>query len=510
LQQVPAGEAEGATGRRGSRSLPRLRLATLLAFLSGAALSLAFPEPDLAFVAWIAPAGLLVAASGTRSNRGVLLGFLFGVGFFGALLYWITIVGWAGWAMLVALQALFLAGVGALWALASRIESIGLRVLAAPAIWVALEYLRSHFPLRGFTWGQLAQSQHNLEWMLRPARFGGGWLVTFLVVLIASLLAEAVWNIRNRRLVLAGGLLGLAGLAVIAPLAIGRATADGDRVRVAIVQGNVPRDFIGSTFQKDIAILRSHERLTIDLRGRGVDLVVWPESSVGIDLEANPEVQEAITAAARSAGAPMIVGANLDIDESRYQVVALNVSADGEIVDRYQKTHLVPFGEYVPGRDLIGWLPILDQVPRDAVAADEPTVFDVAGGEVAPVISFEGDFGTLVRERIDAGGRLLVVATNTSTWGESWASAQHVAFSQVRAAENGVWAVHAALSGISAFVGPDGSVVDFTPLWTATSMIREVSFAEGASFYARTGDWMAWVCLIGSLVLAAAGWRRSR
>jgi apolipoprotein N-acyltransferase len=178
------------------------------------------------------------------------------------------------------------------------------------------------------------------------------------------------------------------------------------------------------------------------------------------------------------------------------------------VVDRYQKTHLVPFGEYVPGRDLIGWLPILDQVPRDAVRADEPTVFDVAGGRVAPVISFEGDFGTLVRGRIDEGGRLLVVATNTSTWGDSWASAQHVAFSQVRAAENGVWTIHAALSGISAFVAPDGTVVDRTPLWTATTLQDDIRFSEDASFYARTGDWVAWLCLLGTLLLVALGRRR--
>jgi apolipoprotein N-acyltransferase len=510
LQELPAGETQGAAGRRGARSLPGLRLATLLALLSGAALSLAFPEPDLAFVAWIAPAGLLLAASGAGWRRGAFLGFMFGVGFFGALLYWISIIGWAGWALLVVMQALYFALFGALWASASRIDNVILRVVAAPACWVALEYARSYFPFKGFTWGQLAQSQHNFEWMLRPARIGGGLLVAFVVVLVASLLAEAVWRLQDRRPAFAGVMVGIAALLVIAPIGLSRATVDDSSVRVAIVQGNVPRDFPGSTLQKELSIIRSHEQLTKELEGRDVDLVVWPESSVGIDLEDNPEVEEAVAGAARSAGAPMIVGANLDIDQSRYQVVALNISAAGEIVDRYQKTHLVPFGEYLPGRDLIGSLPVFDQVPRDAVPADEPTVFDVAGGRVAPVISFEGDFGSLVRERIDAGGELLVVATNTSTWGDSWASAQHVAFSQVRAAENGVWTVHAAISGISAFVAPDGTIVDSTPLWTATSIVRDVSFAGDPSFYARTGDWVAWICLAAALVLVLMGWRANR
>jgi apolipoprotein N-acyltransferase len=470
-------------------------------------LTLAFPEPDLAFVAWIAPVVLLLGAKGTTWRRGFLLGAMFGLGFFGTLLYWISIIGWAGWVLLIALQALFLGTFGAFWAVASRTENVAVRVLAAPVLWVAIEYVRSLFPLRGFTWGQIAQSQHNLEWMLRPARFGGGWLVAFAVLLIASLIAEAIPRLIDRRLAYAGSLVGLAGLIAAVPLVIQRASVAGESLRVAIVQGNVPRDFSGSVTEKDLAILDSHKRLTQGLEDL-VDLVVWPESSVGIDLDENPAVAEAVGDSARSAGAPMIVGANLDIDADRYKVVALHVSAEGDVVDRYQKTHLVPFGEYVPGRDLIGWLPILDQVPRDAVRADEPTVFDVAGGRVAPVISFEGDFGTLVRGRIDEGGRLLVVATNTSTWGDSWASAQHVAFSQVRAAENGVWTIHAALSGISAFIAPDGTVVDRTPLWTATTLQDDIRFSEEASFYARTGDWVAWLCLLGTLLLVALGRRR--
>jgi apolipoprotein N-acyltransferase len=130
-------------------------------------------------------------------------------------------------------------------------------------------------------------------------------------------------------------------------------------------------------------------------------------------------------------------------------------------------------------------------------------VFDVAGGKVAPVISFEGDFGSLVRQRIDGGGRLLVVATNTSTWGRSWASAQHLAFSQVRAAENGVWVVHAALTGISGFVRPDGVVVAATPLWRGTTLVRDVSFAEDVTLYARLGDWVPLACVLGSVLAAA-------
>ena len=98
-------------------------------------------------------------------------------------------------------------------------------------------------------------------------------------------------------------------------------------------------------------------------------------------------------------GAPLIVGGNLDIDDDHYKVMALLVSADGEVVDAYQKTHLVPFGEFLPARAALDWIPILDQIPRDAIPADHPVIFDLDGSKVATVISFEGDFGSLVRGR---------------------------------------------------------------------------------------------------------------
>jgi apolipoprotein N-acyltransferase len=272
-------------------------------------------------------------------------------------------------------------------------------------------------------------------------------------------------------------------------------SASGAAVRVAIAQGNVPRNYNGSPFDKELRILNNHIDVTRQLNDEDVDLVVWPESSVGIDFTEVPEVAEGIAAAARSVQRPMIIGGNLDAAQGHYKVMAFEVSPDGKITDRYQKTHLVPFGEYVPLRSWLDWIPMLDQVPRDAIPGAAPVVFEVAGGSVAPVISFEGDFGSLVRERIERGGRLLVVATNTSTYEESWVSAQHLAFSQVRAVENGVWVVHAAISGISAFVAPDGRVIQRTPLWVKTSLVDDVRFAESITPYARIGDWLPYLCV---------------
>lgn len=318
-----------------------------------------------------------------------------------------------------------------------------------------------------------------------------------LVLVNASVAAGVVALVKGQARI-AGAAAALAIVALGLPLLVPAPTAGGAPIVVAIVQGNVPIDMPVS-YEKERTILGSHAHLTTELP-HDVDLVIWPESAVGIDPNRDPEVMGEISDAARAAGAPMIVGGNEDLPEDRYKVMAFLVSDEGEIVDRYQKTHLVPFGEFVPQRRYLDWIPALEQVPRDAVPGVDPKVFDVAGGRVAPVISFEGDFGSLVRGRIKAGGRLLVVATNTSTWEESWASAQHLAMSQVRAAENGVPVAHAALSGISAFIEPGGEVIERTALWNASVIVQELRFATDVSFYARTGDWLPWGCLVATLL----------
>lgn len=449
----------------------------------------------------MAIAPLLVCTHRRGTAAGFGYGLLFGLCFFGVLIAWISLVGWLAWLFLVLLQALYLGAFGACWALISRRNSVVARVLLGAACWVALEYLRSRFPAEGFSWGQLSQGQHDLGWMLRLAPLTGAWGISFVVVAVNALVAEAwpAWREGERRKMAA--VLGAAALLLVVPLALPRPAAHGPAIEVAVVQGNVSQGPPTDIVARQLGILRRHERRTRNLSNRSIDLVVWPESSVELDLPGSPAPIERLRASARAVSTHVIAGVNDDVSEGFYRVMALHVGPRGEEAGSYQKRHRVPFGEYIPGRRFLDWIPMLDQVPKDALPGDAPGVFELPSGAVAVVISFEGDFGSLVREPIDAGGRLLVVATNTSTWGRSWASAQHLAFSQVRAAENGVWVVHGALSGISAFVAPDGMVVASTPLWEATTLLHAVRFSTSETLYTRAGDFVAWICML----IAVAG-----
>ena len=476
-----------------------------MVLVSGAVLSLAFPAPDIAPLAWVSLVPLVMAVEDGSGGRAAALGFTFGVAFFGTLLVWVSLVGWVAWAALVLIESLFLGLFGALAWAAARVRLPVLQILGVVAAWIACEYLRASMPVGGFTWGQLVQSQHDLTWLLRSAAWGGGWAVTAILVAANTLVVRSIRDRSWMPVAIAAGLMA-------APLMLPQNSAGGDTLDVAIVQGNVPpQDFPGGPVARELRITLDHAELTEELAGTGVDLVVWPESSLGLDLAKVPAIADAVARAARAAAAPIIAGGNLDVGVDRYRVMAFYVDATGQVTDRYQKTHLVPFGEYIPARSLIDWIPMLDQVPRDAIPGTERVLFTFNGGrKIAPVISFESDFGSLVRERIAAGARMLVVATNTSTWGRTWASAQHLAFSQVRAVENGVWVVHAAITGISGFVAPDGTVADRTAMWRPTTITQSVRLADGPTFYARTGDWLAWASLAGAVALAVSGLRRRR
>ena len=485
------------------RPTPRPRWEPPAILLCGAALTLAFPEADLAPLAWVTLIPLLVALRAVRLRRVIVYGALFGFGFYGSLLVWVSHVGWLAWTVLVVVQAAYVAlFAGLSSALARRAPAIMFAV-GIPSLWVAVDFLRASFPVGGFTWGQLAQSQTVIGYLLRPAAVGGAWLLTWLLVAINAQVALA-WA---RRSLLPHAAIA-AGLIVL-PLALPTPRAGGPAIDVAIVQGNVPRDPNLSGVEKLIRIAEDHAAETTEVPN-GVDLVIWPESALGLDIDEFPEMRRSLLTAAE-VDAPMIVGGEVDEGPDHRRVVAFLVAADGTITETYVKTHLVPFGEYVPARSLLDWIPALEQVPRDALPGDEATIFEVAGGPIAPVISFEGDFGSLVRQRIHEGGRMLVVDTNTSTWGDSWASSQHVAFSRLRAAENGVWVLHAAISGISAFISPAGEVVERTPLWARTHIEHSVRFATGITPYARFGDWVPLVSgLVALVLLVYAGARRRK
>ncbi len=282
--------------------------------------------------------------------------------------------------------------------------------------------------------------------------------------------------------------------------------AQGPVLRVAVVQGNAPCPGLDCLGQRE-AIFESHLELTRSLSPGSVELVVWPESSTGFafDPVLNPELGRLIAQQARRLDTYILVGGDRPVGDRHFLNTNVLFGPDGSVIGEYAKRRPVPFGEYVPFRPLLGFVPELEQVPRDMLPGDRPVVFELPQGTLGSVISYEGAFARAVRSEVRAGAQVMVVATNEATYQLSPASDQFIGMTRMRAAENGVDLVHAAITGKSAFIRAEGSVGRRTKLFTPDVLSGEVRYrTAGPTLYTSLGDWLQ-LLAVGAMLGAVVG-----
>ncbi|MGY1584001.1 apolipoprotein N-acyltransferase [Streptomyces sp. MN13] len=475
---------------------------SLLGIAAGALPMFAFPGPSLWFFAYVALVPwILLARTAPTGRRALYDGWCGGFGFVLAVHHWLlpnlhvftfVIAGllgalWAPWGWLV---RRFLAGGAA----PGRVVAA---LLVLPSAWLAVELVRSWQGLGG-PWGMLGASQWQVEPALRLASVGGVWLLSFLVVAVNVAVAVLV-AVRAARVPALAGLLATAAATSAAWSWSPRPEVHG-QARVAVVQPGVIAG-PGQRFDRE-------ERLTRQLAGQDVDLIVWGESSVGFDLPARPDVARRVAELARVTDTPVLV--NVDARRSDRPGIyksSVLVGPDGPTGDRYDKMRLVPFGEYVPARSLLGWATSVGEAAgEDRRRGTEQVVMDVGGGlRAGPMVCFESAFPDMSRRLAEAGADLLIAQSATSTFQQSWAPAQHASLGALRAAETGRPMVHATLTGISAVYGPEGQRIGS---WLGTdesaAEVYEVPLAAGTTPYVRFGDWPVYAALLVLAGFAAA------
>jgi apolipoprotein N-acyltransferase len=446
---------------------------------------------------WLAPIPLLWLVRTSRPGRAALCGFVFGLAYFGALLYWILLFGELGWAALVLTSGVFLAAFGALAPAVWRRGHPILGTFGLAALWTIVEWIRSMIPVGGFTWGQLGVTQVDAPG-LPLASIGGVWGLSFAVLLSSGLLLLALerWG-SGRRIATAWLLVGATGVALV-PAAIPLPEPDGRTVDVAAIQVDVAsvQDLVGA--DEDIAVAQlnidRHRRLADD----PPDLVVWGEGALDPGVTGDPAVMAQVEQAIAAVGAPTIAGAVIDDPDGTEHTSTLAFDGTGGEVDRYDKVKLVPFGEYVPFRRELSWISATDQVPVDRTPGTDVRPLSIPGLPVIGTpICYENSFPVIDREMVADGAGFLVVVINNASYGHTAASEQHLQMSRLRAVENGRWVVHAAVSGISAFIEPDGRVVASRGLFEPSTMRARIRASDRETPYTRFGDWVPW----GSLVL---------
>lgn len=485
------------------------------AALLGAALILAFPPYDVWPVAIVVPGAFALLVRGVSLRRSALHGLLLGLAFFTPFLYWTgPETGPVPWILLSIAQALFFIPLAMGLTLVQRLP--GWPVWTA-AIWVADEALRGRLPYGGFTWGKLAFAQADSP-MLGLAALGGSPLVTFAVALAGGLLA---WAVLRRGVVLRVVAVGASAALVTVGALVSAPAPDGPTVSVAIVQGNVPE--LGLDFNSRArAVTNLHVDATRELaddieagRVERPDLVLWPENSSDISPFHDAETFRAIDGAVRDIGVPVLISAIVPTtDEKNVRNTSILWDPETGPGQDYVKRHPMPFGEYIPFRELAARITdAVNRQPRDHLPGDRIGLFDIAGTPVGNVICFEVAFDDIVRDAVNAGGEVLSVQTNNATFGFTPMTEQMLSMSRLRAVEHDRTVLVAALAGVSAVVDPDGQVLDRAELYTQDVLVTDVPLSTHLTIATRVGAWPEWlVTAAGALAVAAAvvSRRRSR
>ncbi|MGZ5305491.1 MAG: apolipoprotein N-acyltransferase [Actinomycetota bacterium] len=503
MQEVLPGQTPEPAGRQEEDALPGLRLRARpslavslpIALASGLLVSAAFPPLRWWPVAFVGVAPFLWLLRSAGGRRGAALGFAFGLGCYGATLYWILLFGEMAW---VALTLLCTASAVVFGLLAPVVHRRGRPVLTAvglAALWTVMDWVRTMWPLGGFSWGALGVSQVDNRATVRLATITGVWGVTFVVVVVNALLVETVAGGGGGRR--RAGRLGLAALSIAAPLLIPFSVPDGRDVDVATLQVDVRQAASISTITEDEGVARLHIALHARLTSDPPDLAVWGEGALDPGAANDPRIVADVRRVIATVGAPTLAGAVLDDPDGTQRTSVVLFDGEGDLVDRYDKVHLVPFGEYVPWRRELSWISAIQQIPVDRTPGERAHTLSTAGlPSFAAPICFENSFPALTRAFVRAGAGFLVVPVNNASYGTTAASAQHLQMSQMRAVEDGRWVVDAAVSGISAFVDPSGRVVAQAGLFLPTIVRHTVRSSDVTTPYVRLGDWLPWVSLM--------------
>ncbi|RMF93259.1 MAG: apolipoprotein N-acyltransferase [Nitrospinota bacterium] len=503
---------------------------------SGLLLALAFPRFNFEYFAWIGLVPLLLAIRQATPLGAFWLGGVTGSVFYLLTLRWLvhTMVVYGHLPLpLSLLLLLFLVAYLSLYvALFAYLYRWGTLIipawslLLAPALWTTLEWGRGHL-LTGFPWANLAYAQFLTLPVIQIADITGIYGITFVLVFVNTGLAEL------GEALLSGGrhqpasalLFRVAGLSLLPGLVLGygwwqinhyttRQEQIFPALRVALLQGN-----IGQEEKWDAArqgeIFRVYAGMTRQAAAQDPppDLIIWPEAATPFTFQEDREYTGRLLSLVREVGRFVVLGSPA-VERRSAQVRWLNsaflLSPQGGVVSRYDKIHLVPFGEYVPLRSLLFFV---DPMVEGGMFSPGDTyrVMEIPQGRFAVFICYEAIFPHLVRRFVQNGARFLVNLTNDAWFGRSDAPYQHRAMVTLRAVENRVPVVRTANTGISALIDPLGRIRQETDIFVRTILTGSIAPSPyPLTFYTRHGDLFAYTVMGISASLLLSLWYRFR
>ena len=492
----------------------------LLAIGSGLALSFSFPNYNLPLLAWIAVAMLMLASLGARTRDAALYGFINGALFYPLSVPWIdTVMQQYG-----NVSPLASAGILALMTLAGTLFPIAFAILVsragkrslatacvfAPFLWVALEFARTHLPIIGFPWNLIGYAASGNLALVQLTSVTGIFGLSLLVVGFNALVVWAIASpsSKSRRAVLVT-LLILIGIAKIGTRFVPRSAPD----HVAhLVQTNFPQSesYPANWMDLHAADMQQLEDMSVNAAKKNPGVIIWPEVPAPFSLQ-DPKFATVANKIAKDSGSDFLVGVvDWKLGPDRQWLAsnsAVLIDPSWQRQFTYDKIHLVPFGEYVPLRRWLTFAKSLtagisDFTPgRTYSVGSLPAEAGVPGGRFSVFICYESIFPALVRRFAANGAQLLVNISNDGWFGRSSAPAQHLMMLRVRAVENRRWLLRDTNTGFTVDVDPYGRMIARLARFKRAELDAPYGFRSDVTPYTRFGDWLAWLCVVATLLL---------
>lgn len=515
------------------RALISIALRLIVGAAAGVALGLSYPTLGWWWMALVGVCLLTLLGATSRTSTVALVFAVAGFCYLWVVVNWLSVIGSDVVFGLGLLQAAFFVLIGLGTKILLRVPFAAVWIAA---LWVAVEAVTSRFPFGGFGWIRLAYGQSESP-LASYASLGGIAFVSFLVALTGAALATML--LRIVRQFLAEGqpvylLWSVAGFAttlvilfggLLIPLANEGESQNGpNHAVVAAVEGGVPGSGMGA-FGSRAEVVQSHIRETKRLAGEveagslpQPEAVIWPENASDLDPLATPWVMDGINEAAQAIDAPILVGAVIQSEEHPGSLANVGIvwdpkSGPGEI---YVKRHLVPFGEYIPMRQILAnTTERFALIPRDFEAGSEPGVLQVGPVRLGDIICFEILDDKVVNDAVADGGRMLALQANNATYitaGEDGnrEPMQLLAIAKLRAIESGRSVVVATTNGVTGAFGPDGSVLPGSTSSNSKSLVADVPLRDSFTLATSLGRVLEFLLVGVALVGLALAFQRSR
>ncbi|MFA5072794.1 MAG: apolipoprotein N-acyltransferase [Nitrospirota bacterium] len=493
-----------------------------LAVLSGFLLVVAFPEWNIWPLAWFGLVPLFYAIKEKTVFQGFWLGAITGSIFFIGTVYWVTnsihfygnvpFIPASGVTLLLcAYLCLYFGVFGAVFVHLRKYHPL-LVLIAAPALWTALELARTYV-FSGFPWVLLGYSQYQVLPIIQIADITGVYGISFLIVMVNVALEQIFRNKRQY----AGILVACFILVLVLGYGWNKLQAsetNNDEITIAVIQGNIEQDKKWDTaFQ--VETIETYKKLTETARLQNPDIIIWPETATPFYFTGQRVQDQVLTQDlikfAKSIRTPILFGSPTYTVKPDRRITVSNsaflLSREGTIEAQYDKIHLVPFGEYVPLRTVLFFVGKMVEAIGDFESGDTYTVMTVpsrTSGKQVPistVICYEIIFPDLVRQFVQQGAGVITTITNDAWFGKTAAPYQHFSMAVFRAIENRVPIARAANTGISGFIDAKGTVLDASDIFVPTYLIHRIIPGSARTFYTSYGDLFSYLCLVLSFLM---------